>query len=160
MVETFESTSDMIKAGLNQWRCLSLASDTLGPFLFIDISMCLFVTIIGAYFTPLILDGIRFNHEHYFFNVVKVSYGAHNFLLAIQAGLLWINYCRVGKNQETVNFRDFFPFLFNCYFIRPAAAYTYSNDKVPFGRLSYDQLQQNGSRNDDKNAGEVVENNL
>ncbi len=80
---SFESTEDIVHAGIQQWRCISLTSDALGPFLFIDIAMCLFVTIIGAYFTPLLVEGFRFTADEYLVNIVKLSYGTHNLFLAI-----------------------------------------------------------------------------
>ena len=62
----------------------------------LDISMCIFVTIITIYFIPLIFHA--FSND---FHSVKFSFGLHCFILAIKTATRWINFYRAG--QEMAN---------------------------------------------------------
>jgi hypothetical protein len=60
ILDRFQNPTEYINFGFQLRNSIATTSDTLGCFLFIDITMCLFVSIIGSYFTPLILDAINF----------------------------------------------------------------------------------------------------
>ena len=64
--------------------------------------MCILVTIICVYFTPLMGQAFSITESNdQSFNPILFSFGSHCFLLALKAGIRWINYYRVG--QKTSN---------------------------------------------------------
>ena len=89
-----------IDVGYKIRTSLDVANGTLGSFLFIDICMCVFVTIISVYFTPLIFEAFSHSEENseIIINRIKLSYGLHCLFLAIKASVRWINFYRVGQN--------------------------------------------------------------
>ena len=88
-----------IEVGFKIRASLDAASDTLGSFLFIDVCMCVFVTIISVYFIPLIFEAFSVSEDtsDIVVNNVKLSYGLHCLFLAIKASVRWINFYRVGQ---------------------------------------------------------------
>lgn len=89
-----------IAVGYKIRASLDAANDTLGSFLFVDICMCVFVTIISVYFTPLIFEAFSHSADNsdIVINKIKLSYGLHCLFLAIKASVRWINFYRVGQN--------------------------------------------------------------
>ena len=89
-----------IAVGYKIRASLDAANDTLGSFLFVDICMCVFVTIISVYFTPLIFEAFSHSEDDsdIVINKIKLSYGLHCLFLAVKASVRWINFYRVGQN--------------------------------------------------------------
>ena len=98
-IEIIKDTSEsLIALGFKLRSGLDTASQTLGSFLFVDICMCVFVTIITVYFTPLIFESMSMNeNSEVFINKVQLSYGLHCLFLATKASVRWINFYRVGQ---------------------------------------------------------------
>ena len=98
-IEIIKDTHEsLIELGFKLRSSLDTTSRTLGSFLFVDICMCVFVTIITIYFTPLIFESISMNeNSEIIVNKVKLSYGLHCLFLAIKASVRWINFYRVGQ---------------------------------------------------------------
>ena len=84
---------EYIQLGFSIRSTIATANDTFGGFLILDIGMCIFVTIISIYFTPLIFEAFF----HLNFHSVKFSFGLHCFILAIKTAVRWINFYRAGQ---------------------------------------------------------------
>ena len=84
---------EYIELGFSIRSTIATANGTFGGFLILDIGMCIFVTIITIYFTPLIFNAFSQSNFH----SVKFSFGLHCFILAIKTALRWINFYRAGQ---------------------------------------------------------------
>ena len=89
--------SNYISLGFSVRKCVEVANQTMGSVLFLDVSMCIFVTIITMYFSPLIIQAFPHRDPNLTFNYVKFSFGLHCFLLFIKAGIRWVNFYRAGQ---------------------------------------------------------------